>query len=358
MPITAVPSYVWLIDMRGWFVHQWKLPGWGRQHSQLLPNGNLLSAILNLENPQFLDPSVVEEVLELDWDGNKVWSYREPHMNSHDRGRMMNGNTLIEKDVKISKELGDQIKGGVPGSELKGDIYSGILQEITPDGKVVWEWSAYEHLDPEIDTFGVASPRHLWGAFNSIDEFPDGNIVACSPNISNLYIIDKATGDIKWRWGKGIISCPHDPTMLDNGNILVLDNGAQRPNRRPPDRSRVIEVNPATNEIEWEYHAENPADFYTAYIGGCQRLPNGNTLICEGAMGRFFEVTRSGEMVWEYVVPFYAYDPISPQQAGLSNKTFRCLRYGPDYLGLQGKKLDLDKLQLWNRLYGPDAFKK
>jgi hypothetical protein len=34
-------------------------------------------------------------------------------------------------------------------------------------------------------------------------------------------------------------------------------------------------------------------------------LPNGNTLINEGWFGRFFEVTRDGSVVWEYVNPYF-----------------------------------------------------
>ena len=35
-----------------------------------------------------------------------------------------------------------------------------------------------------------------------------------------------------------------------------------------------------------------------------QRLPNGNTLITEGDMGRVFELTPKYEMVWEYMTPY------------------------------------------------------
>jgi hypothetical protein len=45
--------------------------------------------------------------------------------------------------------------------------------------------------------------------------------------------------------------------------------------------------------------------FYSGFISSAQRLPNGNTLITEGAKGRIFEVTREREIVWEYVSPFF-----------------------------------------------------
>ena len=45
--------------------------------------------------------------------------------------------------------------------------------------------------------------------------------------------------------------------------------------------------------------------FYSPFISGAQRLPNGNTLICSGVKGRLFEVTRDGEIVWEYMSPYF-----------------------------------------------------
>jgi hypothetical protein len=59
-------------------------------------------------------------------------------------------------------------------------------------------------------------------------------------------------------------------------------------------------------------------------------------------------------MVWEYVVPFYEHH--TAPRFGLTNLTYRAHRYGPDYPGLLGKRLDSGELDLWNRLYGPEAF--
>jgi len=300
------------------------------------------------------------QLVEMDWDGNIVWKYLEPYIDSHDRARMRNGNTLIQKFVKVPEDIAIKVKGGIPETELDGVMWGLALQEITQKGKVVWEWLTYEHLSPELDAITPLVQRYLWPGFNSLGELPDGNIMTSSFATSNIYIIDKGTGNIKWRWGQGITSFPHDPTMLDNGNILLFDNGRYRGQWQPPDFSRVIEVNPSTNEIEWEYKAENPVDFFSTYLSSCQRLPNGNTLICAGALGRFFEVSPSGEIVWEYEVPFYARSDEEERYGlkayGLSNLTFRCSRYGPDYPGLQGKELNPERLDLWNRLYGPEAF--
>src|SRR5215470_18262654 len=78
----------------------------------------------------------------------------------------------------------------------------------------------------------------------------------------------------------------HAPTLLDNGNILIFDNGVHRLDDPLP-FSRVIEINPTTNEIEWNYQDRPVSNFFSPRMGNAQRLPNGNTLINEASFGRF-----------------------------------------------------------------------
>jgi hypothetical protein len=100
-----------------------------------------------------------------------------------------------------------------------------------------------------------------------------------------------------WSWGSGVLSAPHDATLLDNGNILIFDNGVGR------NWSRVVEVDPIARQVVWEYHAAEKEDFYSVTRGAAQRLANGNTLITESGRGRLFEVTPEGDIVWEYLNP-------------------------------------------------------
>ena len=53
----------------------------------------------------------------------------------------------------------------------------------------------------------------------------------------------------------------------------------------------------------WSYAAGNPGDFYATNISGAQRQANGNTLICDGPSGVFFEVNEDNETVWQYINP-------------------------------------------------------
>ena len=69
-------------------------------------------------------------------------------------------------------------------------------------------------------------------------------------------------------------------------------------------------------------------------MGGVQRLPNGNTLLCESLNGRVFEVTADGEIVWDYICP--EFHPVPVLQAP-GNALFRAYRYAPDSAEIAGR---------------------
>lgn len=327
---------VWLVSMEGRIVHHWRMPYPPGLHGKFLPNGNLLYACKILGGPLDDFGGSCAKLIEVNWDGKIVWEYDDPYM-SHDFYRMKNGNTMVIRWVETPDEVAKKVKGGLPGTERQGIMWSDALREVTPDGKVVWEWIAYEHLD--LDTF-ILCPlcgRARFANANSVFVMKNDDVLVSQRMTNMLFIIDKATGNIKWQWGPGIISHSHDAQELENGNIIVFDNGIHRncENDGIPSYSRIPEVNPKTKEIVWEYKEEVIGNFYSYACAGCQRLPNGNTLICEAMKGRIFEVTSEGETVWEYASPFYYNRP----PWGVTNFIFRAYRFGPDFEGLRGKDL-------------------
>ncbi|MGI6226547.1 MAG: aryl-sulfate sulfotransferase [Peptococcales bacterium] len=379
--IDGKTSRVYLIDMNGRIVHFWDVPGMVRMHAELLENGNILCGLKDVNLPSRHLTFSSHAILELDWDSNVVWKYDDDLLECHDRCRMRNGNTLIMKYEPLEPELQAKIKGGEPGTEAvdpldnkvsittekkNGQIHTLKLEEITPEGEIVWSMKLSDALDPELDIIIPYGERELWPGLNAIEEMPDGNIIATSFNLSTIFIFDKQTKTVKWRFGnangpgKTKLSFPHDPTVLDNGNILVFDNGRYfsslpdgTKNILPPDFSRILEIDPSTNEVVWDYKEDNPVDFYSSFISSARRLQNGNTLICEGATGRFFEVTQRGEKVWEYVSPFYTR---VNNRFGNTNNVFRCMRYDINYPGIKGKVFDDSKTDHINRLFGPNAY--
>ncbi|MDR0382669.1 MAG: aryl-sulfate sulfotransferase [Spirochaetaceae bacterium] len=285
------------------------------------------------------------------------------------------GNTLILVHTNVENH-------GISDKPLLDDRFI----EVDWQGNIVWDWLPSDHFD-ELgfdeaaknllfrDPSMVTSGRGDWLHINSLStlgpnrwydggdgRFHPDNLIWDARNANILAITDKKTGKIVWRIGPdfgqsealdleglGWIIGQHHLHMIPHGlpgegNLLVFDNGGWGGygppsatslygiNDKRRDYSRVIEFNPVTREIEWEYTAEKAGlsdnyRFYSPYISSAQRLPNGNTLITEGSDGRLFEVTPSCETVWEYVNPYY-----SRKLGGITNMVYRAYRVPYDWI--------------------------
>jgi hypothetical protein len=239
--------------------------------------------------------------------------------------------------------------------------------EVTWDGEIVWEWICSEHFDemgfsedakntmyrhPTIIEIGEGVGD--WMHTNSIsslgpnkwydagdERFHPDNIIWDGRQTNIIAITGKKTGKIVWQIGPDYHSSPelrelgwiigqHHAHMIPRGlpgegNILVFDNGGwagygpSNPgaptghNNALRDHSRVLEFDPVTLEVAWQYSALEAGfapiveayKFYSGFVSSAQRLPNGNTLITEGTDGRLFEVTPEHRIVWEYISPHF-----------------------------------------------------
>jgi hypothetical protein len=151
------------------------------------------------------------------------------------------------------------------------------------------------------------------------------------------------------------------------GRILLFNNGNNRPDGSYSTADEIaLPVNadghyplvpsqaPQPDQPAWSYAAPKKTDLFSMVVGGVQRLPNGNTLICPGASGTLIEVTAKKEEVWRFVNPlkgsFAGYGPNRPRRVGrgglptVNNSLFRAYRYTPDYAGLADKELKAGKL--------------
>lgn len=315
---------VYLIDIDGEVVHTWQMPYPPGNYGYLTERGTLFyNGRVTEDSNRFISqqPWKGGAVLEADWNGRVLWEVRHAD-HHHDGIRLRNGSVLLLCLSPLPKDLVPKIRGGMPGTEHKGEMYADYLVEMTTDGGVVWEWRTWEHLDPETDHItAIQERREEWTHGNGIAELPNGNIVVSFRTISTVIIIERKTGQIIWKLGAPPLCGQHAPTPLPNGNLLLFDNGPHRLDHPMP-FSRVIEVELATKEIVWKYQEERVSDFFSPRISNAQRLPNGNTLICEGIFGRAFEVTTDGELVWEFVNPYF-----NEGSNGPNNRMFRAYRH-------------------------------
>ena len=319
---------IYLIDMDGEVAHRWEVETALQSFARLLPNGNLVYPTR--------DRSDISEagLRELDPESDVVWSY---HCRvDHDFQVRDDGRLLIHT---IRDDTVPEI-----GPELKRNPY---IVEIDREKTLHWEWAGEDHLD-EIrellseeewafverrieeeysfdwahnNTLQLVPPNETYEAEKARDgpvRFEPGNIVFSYRSVDVIGVIDYPSGEIVWAWGPSELDGQHLPHVLENGNLLIFDNGTER------GWSRVIELDPLTEEIVWEYTGDPREEFYSKFISGAQRLPNGNTLICEGMDRHLFEVTPDCEVVWDYVSPF-------DDEASLRN-VYRCQRYSPEYV--------------------------
>lgn len=321
-----------LLDVEGAPVHRWEHPE-GLQYAYLLENGNLLARTLPPE-----DAGGVEQIggssaalVELDWNSNVVWSYRNPMLH-HDYRRLPNGNHLILTWRELPEGVTEKIRGAHAHEDDPERMWGDVVSEIEPDGTVVDEWRSWEHLSYEDDVKCPLESRKEWTHANAIRLTHEGDLLISFRLTDTIGIVDRKTGAFKWKWGPEVISHQHDAQMLDNGNILLFDNGCHR--RRAPSFSQVLEVDPEKREIVWSYKAETILDFFSFMVGGAERLPNGNTFITAGAFGNLFEITPEGEVVWDYLSPYVFESVFGPTPA-----IFRAHRYAGDAPCLAGRDL-------------------
>jgi hypothetical protein len=326
-PAQTGEGRVLLIDLAGNVVHDWELPyrpglyGYLSDRGTLVYNGQVQS-----ETPGLLShaPFKAGVILEADWNGKLLWQVEHPD-HHHDGRLLRNGNVILLCLAPLPPELAARVQGGLPGSEHEGVIYGDYLVEMTTSGQQVWEWRSWEHLDPDVDRIIVHQDRRAeWTHGNAVAEMPDGNLVVSFRNISTVVIVDRQTGALTAKLTTPMLAQQHAPTPLPNGNLLIFDNGTYRVDSAFP-YSRVLEIDPRTSTIVWQYQDRPLTAFYSTHISNAQRLPNGNTLIDEGCWGRIFEVAPDGEVVWEYVNPYFGQTPSALVHA--PNAIFRAYRY-------------------------------
>ncbi len=232
-------------------------------------------------------------------------------------------------------------------------------------GAIVWQWNLWDHLvqdaDPAKPNYGQIAensdrvdinftadptnddPFHL----NSLDYSPEfDQILISNRNFSEIWIIDHSTssaeasspyggrstkgGRLLYRWGnpqawgavpfsEQQISVQHNAQWIPQGlpgagNILLFNNMTPGLSNSSSVLELTLPVDSygyydLTDKLQpasptWSYASPEPETFYSSYISGAQRLPNGHTLICSGAQGHIFEITPDGEILWSYLSEF------------------------------------------------------
>jgi len=359
-PMYSTTTY--LIDKTGTVNHTWSssyLPG---VMVRWLGDGTILRTI-RVGGPVAGGGGGVQKI---EWDGTVVWDFRyntNGDLSHHDVKSLPNGNVLlIAWETKTRTEA---IDAGRNPTNVGNTLLPDHVIEVEPtgptSGNIVWVWHVWDHLIQDYDSsknnYGVVAdhPELIdinygslsgdWLHTNSIDYNKEFDQILLSVhNFNEIWVIDHSTttqeaaghtggnsgkgGDLLYRWGNpqaydaGSSSnqklfLQHDATWIKSGcpgegDILVFNNGGNR------HYSTVDEIVPPVNDNGEYFLAQGSAygpivqtwiyspepSFYASHLSGAQRLADGDTLICNGETGKFFEVTSAGAIVWQYTNPY------------------------------------------------------
>jgi hypothetical protein len=318
------PVFPWLrprlIDMQGNTIWEWWTPdvnAWGdREDGEEFPrdinpavtdlhlysDGRLLMV---LANDLGYSPYGYAVVM-LDKNSTEVWRYTYPA--HHQLDVAADGRIAVMLTQKVTERWPAYQKAELPFLDEWVVILSAAGEELQRISVLrafigtAWR-SALQFADPEAyegDLLHLNSAKFL--SAEQASHLPgarEGDLLLSFRNLDVIAVLNPETRKIVWAT-KGPWFMQHDPHVLPGGNLLLFDN---RGDLGRGGTSRVIEVDPDTMEITWEWPGEHDFDLFTSVAGSVERLANGNTLIAETNRGRLIEVTREGDIVWEYLIP-------------------------------------------------------
>jgi len=297
-----------LVDHRGRRLNSWRLPHRYWSHVELSPNGDLvIIGAENIPNQPRMGITAGNYIARMSWDGELL---SKTHVRAHHDFEVLPGNriiTLLEYHHSIPeyRENVTVFDNEVAVLSDRGEVIESVslykLFVSHPDVLPLQRVPVMDYGDGRfVDPFHVNSVEWLDPAPSlrgTHDIYTGSKVLICVRFQDLVCVIDWESKRPVWVWGRGELDCPHHASLLDNGHILVFDNGRGRR------FSRVVEVDPRSGGIVWQYKAANPQDFFSVSRGAAQRLPNGNTLITESDRARAFQVTPLGEIVWEFHNP-------------------------------------------------------
>jgi hypothetical protein len=293
-----------LISLGGELIRSWKDEACHRwEHAELLPDGDLVAVGARFDEDKVADPiQSGRYVLRLSWNGKVVW---RSEINAHH-------DISVAPDGKLLTLVLNRRR--IPAIDPDNDVADDLMTMLSSDGEVIESVSLYDVLSSSKVPFtfqkagGGGQGEHRlidllhsnairWASVPELEGlspiYGRNTVLVTSRHQDELMIIDWPSRQLLWHWGRGVLSGPHEASVLGNGNILVFDNGLSR------GWSRVLDLNPLAPAQIVQF-APGASRFLSRVMGSCQRLPNGNTLIVNSEGGAAFELTPQGAPVWTY----------------------------------------------------------
>jgi hypothetical protein len=236
---------------------------------------------------------------------NQSWIIVNEFMNEIDTLECANGYRADYHDIILTDDGGYILQAYdsifvnmstiVSGGFENARIITLIIQEFDVNDSLVFEWNAWDHLNiSDYTNLNLTQESIVWMHGNSIEIDNDANLIISNRRSSEIIKINRTTGNVIWCLGGpnnqysiendplNGFSKQHDVRRINNGNIMLFDNG----NEHEPPISRAVEYSidetEMTAELIWDY--SHPEGYVGLAMGSVQRLPNNNTLINWGTL--------------------------------------------------------------------------
>ena len=311
-PVSSSPNgYIILVDNNGvpmWWYASLK----AITDAKLLPNGHIAWINRPIAEEHLLDGTLVHTISSAKQIGAVV--------DIHELQLLSNGNYLFivylpRGPVDLSPY----------GGSATATIYDGVLEEVAPDGSLVWAWSSMDHMpvsetDPQwwqdfIVNPSTANPPRPADPYhvNSIEEDGDGLVVSLR-HLDAVIRIDKASGNIVWKLGGtsrpeslafqgdsyNNFGGQHDARVLSDGTLTIHDNGTNQ-GRAP--RAVRYKIDPIAKTATLIEQVTDPDVPTSTCCGSARKLEDGDWVMSWGRNHVVTALTPDGERLFRITFP-------------------------------------------------------
>ena len=197
------------------------------------------------------------------------------------------------------------------GGRRRGKLIDQAIQEVDiSSGKVLWQWDARDHIRLAATYAGKPGPGpYDYLHMNSIQQLPDGNVLASARHTWAVYEISKQSGKILWSLGgkhssfkiarRAGFAWQHDVHMQADGTLTVFDNGDGPSQVEPKSRALRIRLNFKRRRATLVSAYSHRPPLLSQSQGAVQLLSDGNTFVGWGDDPYFSEFGPGGKQLFD-----------------------------------------------------------
>ena len=201
-----------------------------------------------------------------------------------------------------------------------------VVQEVDPQGALVWQWTASDHIDPVSEPTLAPAPNingeTVYDVYhcNSIDARATGDLLVSARHLNAVFEIRRSDGKVVWKLGGkpvnkdgasiiaiqndpvGGIALQHDARYMPNGHISIFDN--QSAQAAVPARAVEYALNLAAKTAQPVFSFTSPDNAPSCCMGSFRRYPDGHSVVGWGYVPAsngsiLTEINASGQSVFD-----------------------------------------------------------